>query len=52
VIARGDTATIRRRIDEPWAAAAGHVYIQALNSNEGRPAPPDEQPLAALSPKA
>ncbi|MDO8477085.1 MAG: hypothetical protein Q7W02_12995 [Candidatus Rokubacteria bacterium] len=52
MIARGATATIRRHIDEHWAAGAGHVCIQALNPNEARPALPDEQLLAALAPKA
>jgi len=31
VTAWGDTAAIRRHIDEHWAAGAGHVYIRALN---------------------
>ena len=45
-------APIRRRIDEHGAAGADHVCIQALNSNEARPALPDTQLLAALAPKA
>ncbi len=51
VIAWGDAATIRRRVDEHWAAGADHVCIQALNPNEAMPALPDERLLAALAPK-
>jgi len=50
VIAWGDAATIRRRVDEHWAAGADHVCIQALNPNEAMPALPDERLLAALAP--
>ena len=51
VIAWGDAAAIRRRVDEHWAAGADHVCIQALNPNEAMPALPDERLLAALAPK-
>jgi probable F420-dependent oxidoreductase len=51
MIAWGDTASIRRRIDEHWAAGADHVCIQALNPDETTPALPDERLLAALAPK-
>ncbi len=51
VIAWGDPAAIRRRIDEHWEAGADHVCIQALNPDEATPALPDEKLLAALAPK-
>ena len=51
MIAWGDVAAIRRRLDEHWAAGADHVCIQALNPNEATPALPDERLLAALAPK-
>jgi len=50
VIAWGDVATIRRRVEEHRAAGADHVCIQALNPNEATPALPDERLLAALAP--
>ncbi len=50
VIAWGDAATIRRRVEEHWVAGADHVCIQALNPNEATPALPDERLLAALAP--
>ena len=50
MIAWGDAATIRPRVDEHWAAGADHVCIQALNPNEPMPALPDERLLAALAP--
>jgi len=52
MIAWGDAASIRRRIDEHWAAGADHVCIQALNPDEATPALPDERLLAALAPCA
>ena len=52
MIAWGDAASIRRRIDEHWAAGADHVCIQALNPDEATPALPDERLLAALAPGA
>lgn len=52
VIAWGDAAMIRRRIDEHWAAGADHVCIQALNPDEATPALPDERLLAILAPKS
>jgi probable F420-dependent oxidoreductase len=50
IIAWGDAAGIRRRVDEHWAAGADHVCIQALNPDEATPALPDERLLAALAP--
>jgi len=50
LIAWGDVAAIRRRIDEHWAAGADHVCIQALNTDESKPGLPDERLLAALAP--
>jgi probable F420-dependent oxidoreductase len=50
MIAWGDAAAIRRRIDEHWAAGADHVCIQTLNPNEATPGLPDERLLAALAP--
>jgi probable F420-dependent oxidoreductase len=50
VIAWGDAAAIRRRVDEHWTAGADHVCIQALNPDEATPALPDERLLAALAP--
>ena len=52
VIAWGDAATIRRRVDEHWAAGADHVCIQTLNPDETTPALPDERLLAAFAPAA
>ena len=52
VIAWGDTAAIRRRVDEHWAAGADHVCVQALNPDEAAAALPDERLLAALAPAA
>ena len=52
MIAWGDAASIRRRLDEHWAAGADHVCIQALNPDEATPALPDERLLAALAPSA
>ena len=52
MIAWGDPATIRRRVEEHWAAGADHVCIQALNPDETTPALPDERLLAALAPAA
>jgi probable F420-dependent oxidoreductase len=48
LVAWGDDAAIRRRIDEHHAAGADHVCIQALNPDEATPALPDERLLAAL----
>ena len=50
MIAWGDAAAIRRRIEEHWAAGADHVCIQTLNPNEATPGLPDERLLAALAP--
>ncbi|MGH7353986.1 MAG: TIGR03620 family F420-dependent LLM class oxidoreductase [Candidatus Rokuibacteriota bacterium] len=50
LIAWGDAAAIRRRVEEHRAAGADHVCVQALNPNEATPALPDERLLAALAP--
>ncbi len=50
MIAWGDAAAIRRRIDEHRAAGADHVCIQTLHPNEATPGLPDERLLAALAP--
>jgi probable F420-dependent oxidoreductase len=50
VIAWGDVAAIRRRIDEHWAGGADHVCIQALSPDEATPGLPDERLTAALAP--
>jgi probable F420-dependent oxidoreductase len=50
MIAWGDAAGIRQRIDEHWAAGADHVCIQPLNPDEATPGLPDERLLAALAP--
>ena len=50
LIAWGDTAVIRRRVEEHWAAGADHVCVQALNPDEATPALPDERLLTALAP--
>ena len=52
IIAWGDAAAIRRRIEEHWTAGADHVCIQALDPREATPAVPDEALLAALAPAA
>jgi len=52
MIAWGDAAAIRGRIEEHWAAGADHVCIQALNPDEATPGVPDERLLAALAPAA
>jgi probable F420-dependent oxidoreductase len=50
IIAWGDAPTIRRRIEEHWAAGADHVCIQALSPDEATPGLPDERVIAALAP--
>ena len=51
LIAWGDEATIRKRVQAHWDAGADHVCIQTLNPDEAKPALPDEALLAALAPK-
>ena len=50
IVAWGDAAAIRARVEAHWAAGADHVCIQALNPDEAAPALPDERLLAALAP--
>ena len=52
IIAWGDEATIRARVQAHWDSGADHVCIQTLNPNEATPALPDEPLLAALAPNA
>ena len=52
VIAWGDAAAIRGRVDEHRAAGADHVCIQTLNPDEATPTLPDERLLAAFAPAA
>jgi len=52
LIAWGDHAAIRRRIDEHLAAGADHVCIQTLNPDESTPALPDERLLDSFAPTA
>ena len=52
LIAWGDPAALRKRVEEHWAAGADHVCIQALDPTEATPARPDERLLAALAPAA
>jgi len=49
VIAWGDAATIRRRVDEHWAAGADHVCIQPIGRQGSRQAV-DEAVLELLAP--
>ncbi len=52
IVAWGDEAAIRRRIQEHWDAGADHVCIQAIPRGESMQAPPDERLLALLAPAA
>lgn len=51
IVAWGDAAAIRKRIDAHREAGADHVCLQALDPNEATPAVPDEKLLAALAPR-
>lgn len=51
IVAWGDAAAIRKRIDAHREAGADHVCIQALDPAEATPAVPDEKLLAALAPR-
>ena len=51
LIAWGDEAAIRKRVQAHWDAGADHVCIQTLNPDESKSAFPDEALLAALAPK-
>ena len=48
IVAWGDEAAIRKRIQEHWDAGADHVCIQALNAEN--PLVPDEKVLELLAP--
>jgi probable F420-dependent oxidoreductase len=52
IVAWGDDAAIRARVEAHWAAGADHVCVQALDPEEATPAVPDERLLAALAPAA
>jgi probable F420-dependent oxidoreductase len=52
IVAWGEPETIRKRVDEHWAAGADHVCIQTLNPDEATPGLPDERLLAALAPSS
>jgi len=47
IVAWGDEAAVRGRIDEHWKAGADHVCIQAITSEDGSI---DQQALARLAP--
>jgi probable F420-dependent oxidoreductase len=47
----GDLATIRKRVEQHWAAGADHVCIQPVAAGGGSLAKPDENLLARLAPK-
>jgi probable F420-dependent oxidoreductase len=47
----GDVATIRKRIEQHWAAGADHVCIQPVAAGGGSLGKPDEAALAQLAPK-
>lgn len=47
IVAWGDEAAIRRRLDEHWQAGADHVCIQAISSQDGSV---DEKALALFAP--
>ena len=51
VIAWGDEAALRRRIEQHWQAGADHVCVQALGAKAGMGMLPDEQVLALLAPR-
>ena len=50
IVAWGDEAAIRRRIQEHWDAGADHVCIQTITSETFPPAVADERLLAILAP--
>jgi len=52
VIAWGDEAAIRRRIQDHWDAGADHVCIQAIPKDGNMQAPPDERIFELLAPGA
>jgi probable F420-dependent oxidoreductase len=52
LIAWGDEAAIRRRIQEHWDAGADHVCIQAIPRSGGMAGVPEEEVLALLAPAA
>jgi len=52
LVAWGDEAAIRLRIQQHWDAGADHVGIQAVNPDESKYMLPDENLLAMLAPAA
>ena len=50
MVAWGDEAAIRSRIQEHWDAGADHVCIQPLTTDENPMAPTDERVLELLAP--
>jgi probable F420-dependent oxidoreductase len=50
LVAWGDTAALKKRIQEHWDAGADHVCIQALSGSKGLEAKPDLETLQALAP--
>lgn len=52
IVAWGDEAAIRARIEAHWQAGADHVCIQPLGRMDGMRSTPDEKLLALLAPAA
>jgi probable F420-dependent oxidoreductase len=52
IVAWGDEAAIRKRIQAHWDAGADHVCIQAIPQDGDSGKPPDEKLLALLAPAA
>jgi probable F420-dependent oxidoreductase len=50
LVAWGDEAAIRRRIQAHWDAGADHVCLQSLVAADGLFSPPDERALELLAP--
>jgi probable F420-dependent oxidoreductase len=51
LVAWGDEAAIRARIQAHWDAGADHVCVQAINRNGDTMGPPDERVLELLAPQ-
>ena len=49
IVAWGDEAAIRHRLEEHWQAGADHVCIQAITSSDGSI---DQQALALFAPSS
>jgi probable F420-dependent oxidoreductase len=52
IVAWGDEAAIRKRIQAHWDAGADHVCVQAIAQDGDSSRPPDEKLLALLAPAA